>query len=254
MPVDGRFSYSTSSPKYSLAISQMGGTPACARGNPDRYFSLEFAELTWIMLTTMNTAIATRAVTNFLRFIAIILSLWTGPAAAAPAGSPWGANYFPNIPLVNQDGKTLRFYDDMIKGKVVAINFIYTSCVLPQFCYRLANHFGVVQKRFNERMGRDLVLLTVTFDPARDTPERLAEYAAQWKADPASWRFLTGTVADVRRVCSLFGVDSFVDEGLINHSTRTAVIDRRGAIAASIDGNTYTAAQLGDLVETVLAR
>jgi len=140
------------------------------------------------------------------------------------------------------------------KGKVVAINFIYTSCTLPQFCYRLANQFGVVDKRFTERMGRDLVLLTVTFDPARDTPERLAEYAAQWKADPASWRFLTGTVADVRRVCSLFGVDSFVDEGLINHSTRTAVIDRRGAIAASIDGNTYTAAQLGDLVETVLAR
>lgn len=140
------------------------------------------------------------------------------------------------------------------KGKVVAINFIYTSCTLPQFCYRLANQFGVVHKRFTERMGRDLVLLTVTFDPARDTPERLAEYAAQWKADPASWRFLTGSVADVRHVCSLFGVDSFVDEGLINHSTRTAVIDRRGAIAASIEGNAYTAAQLGDLVETVLAR
>ena len=141
-----------------------------------------------------------------------------------------------------------------LRGKVVAINFIYTSCTLPQFCYRLANQFGVVHKRFTERMGRDLVLLTVTFDPARDTPERLAEYAAQWKADPASWRFLTGSVADVRRVCSLFGVDSFVDEGLINHSTRTAVIDRRGAIAASIEGNQYTAAQLGDLVETVLAR
>jgi protein SCO1/2 len=140
------------------------------------------------------------------------------------------------------------------KGKVVAINFIYTSCTLPQFCYRLANQFGVVHKRFAERMGRDLVLLTVTFDPARDTPERLAEYAAQWNADPASWRFLTGTVADVRRVCSLFGVDSFVDEGLINHSTRTAVIDRRGAIAASIEGNQYTAAQLGDLIETVLGR
>jgi protein SCO1/2 len=140
------------------------------------------------------------------------------------------------------------------KGKVVAINFIYTSCVLPQFCYRLANHFGVVQKRFNERMGRDLVLLTVTFDPARDTPERLAEYAGQWNADPASWRFLTGSLADVRRVCSLFGVDSFADEGLINHSTRTAVIDRRRTIAASIEGNEYTAAQLGDLVESVLAR
>ena len=158
----------------------------------------------------------------------------------------------PDFTLTDQTKRRVSL--SQFRGKVVAVNFIYTSCVLPQFCYRLANHFGVVQKRFKERMGRDLVLLTVTFDPARDTPERLAEYGAQWSADPASWRFLTGSVADVRRVCSLFGVDSFADEGLINHSTRTAVIDRRGAIAASIEGNEYTAAQLGDLVESVLAR
>ena len=140
------------------------------------------------------------------------------------------------------------------RGTVVALNFVYTSCVLPQFCYRLANHFSVVQKRFAQRLGRDLVLLTVAFDPARDTPERLAEYARQWNADPATWRFLTGSVAEVGRVCRLFGVDAFPDEGLISHSTRTVVIDRRGAVAASIEGNQYTAAQLGDLVETVLRR
>ena len=158
----------------------------------------------------------------------------------------------PDFTLTDQ--RYMRVSLSQFTGKVVAINFIYTSCVLPQFCYRLANHFGVVQKRFKERMGRDLALLTVTFDPARDTPERLAEYAGQWSADPVSWRFLTGSVADVRRVCGLFGVDSFPDEGLINHSTRTAVIDRRGRIAASIEGNEYTAAQLGDLVEAVLRR
>ena len=79
-----------------------------------------------------------------------------------------------------------------------ALNFIYTSCVLPQFCYRVANHFSVVRDRFKDRMGRDLVLLTVTFDPARDTPERLAQYASQWKADPNSWHFMTGS-ADGRR-------------------------------------------------------
>jgi protein SCO1/2 len=140
------------------------------------------------------------------------------------------------------------------RGKVVALNFIYTSCVLPQFCYRLANHFSVVQRRFQERLGRDLVLLTVTFDPARDTPERMAEYARQWNADPAARRFLTGSASEVSRVCRLFGVDAFPDEGLISHSTRTVVIDRRGVIAASIEGNQFTAAQLGDLVETALRR
>ena len=140
------------------------------------------------------------------------------------------------------------------RGKVVALNFIYTSCVLPQFCYRLANHFSVVQRRFQTRMGRDLVLLTVTFDPARDTPERLAEYARQWNAERSVWHFLTGSVEEVRQVCRLFGVDAFPDEGLISHSTRTVIIDRRGAVAASIEGNQHTAAQLGDLLGAVLGR
>jgi protein SCO1/2 len=137
-------------------------------------------------------------------------------------------------------------------GKVVALNFVYTSCVLPQFCYRLANHFNVVQRRFKPRMGRDLVLLTVTFDPARDTPERLAEYARQWNADPAVWRFLTGDPGEIARLAQLFGLDAYPDEGLISHSTRTVVIDRRGMLAASIEGNQYTAAQLADLVQVVL--
>ena len=140
------------------------------------------------------------------------------------------------------------------RGKVVALNFIYTSCVLPQFCYRLANHFGVMQKRFSERMGSDLVLLTITFDPGRDTPERLAEYSRQWTADPASWHFLTGSTEEIGRVCSLFGVDFFPAEGLFSHSSRTAVIDRRGNLVANIEGNQYTAAQLGDLVQDVLDR
>ena len=140
------------------------------------------------------------------------------------------------------------------RGKVVALNFIYTSCVLPQFCYRLANHFSVVQRRLQARMGRDVVLLTVTFDPARDTPERMAEYAHQWSADRSVWRFLTGSADEVGRVCRLFGVDAFPDEGLISHSTRTVVIDRRGALAASIEGNQHTAAQLGDLLAAVIDR
>ncbi len=79
-----------------------------------------------------------------------------------------------------------------LRGKVVAINFIYTSCALPNFCLRIANNFGVLQKRFRAQLGRDLVLLTVTFDPVHDTPEVLAQYASQWNADPATWHFLTG--------------------------------------------------------------
>lgn len=177
-----------------------------------------------------------------------LLQNMTRTAAAAPGvGQP-----VPDFTLIDQ--ARARVSLSQFRGKVVALNFIYTSCVLPQFCYRLASHFGVVQTRFTERMGRDLVLLTVTFDPARDTPERLAEYSRQWNADPARWHFLTGDAADIHRVCGLFGVDAFPDEGLISHSTRTVVIDRRGRLAATIEGNQYTASQLGDLVETVLGR
>jgi protein SCO1/2 len=158
----------------------------------------------------------------------------------------------PDFTLTDQNGARVSL--SQFRGKVVTLNFIYTSCVLPQFCYRLANHFSVVQKRFQARMAKDLVLLTVSFDPARDTPERMAEYARQWSTDRSGWRFLTGGVDDVKEVCRRFGVDAFADEGLISHSTRTVVIDRRGAVAASIEGNRHTAAQLGDLVAAVLNR
>ena len=170
----------------------------------------------------------------------------TGTAAKAiPVGQP-----VPDFTLTNQVRRRVSL--SQFRGRVVAVNFIYTSCVLPQFCYRVANHFGVISNRFRDRLGRDLVLLTVTFDPARDTPERLAEYARQWKADPAVWHFLTGAAADVERVCNTFGVDFFADEGLMSHSVRTALIDRQGRLVANIEGNEYTAAQLGDLVATAL--
>ena len=139
-----------------------------------------------------------------------------------------------------------------LAGKILVVNFIYTRCALPQFCLRVSNNFGVLQKRFQKELGKDLVLLTITFDPQRDTPEVLAAYASQWKADAKTWHFLTGPVNDVRKVCALFGVEYFPDEGLMNHSLRTAVIDRRGTIVASIEGNSYTPEQLGDLVFTTL--
>ena len=139
-----------------------------------------------------------------------------------------------------------------LRGKVVAVNFVYTSCALPDFCLRLANHFGVLQKRFKPQLGRDLVLLTVTFDPVHDTPDVLAKYAAQWNADAAYWHFLTGPEPAIQRLCHLFGVHAFADEGLLDHSLHTVLIDRQGKLVANIEGNQFTAAQLGDLTERVL--
>jgi protein SCO1/2 len=156
----------------------------------------------------------------------------------------------PDFKLVDQNRQpvTLRQF----AGKVVAVNFIYTRCALPQFCFRLANNFANLQKHFSDRMGRDLVLLTVSFDPVHDQPEILAEAAKTWKADARTWHFLTGPLPDVRQLCGRFGVDAWADEGLMIHSLHTVIIDRRGKLAANLEGNQFTAQQLGDLVETVM--
>ena len=149
--------------------------------------------------------------------------------------------------LVDQTNRNVTLSE--FKGKVVAITFIYTRCPLPDYCVRLSNNFARLQKRFNDRMGRDLVLLSITFDPDRDPPEVLREYAEHLKANPEGWHFLTGTMSSVKQVCGLFGVNFWPDEGLLTHSLHTAIIDREGKLVANIEGNRFTAVQLGDLVE-----
>jgi protein SCO1 len=180
------------------------------------------------------------------------LKLLTQVAGAAPHKALTIGDVVPNFKLTDQKGKSIALSD--LRGKVVAVNFIYTSCPLPNFCLRIANNFGVLQKRFKARLGRDLVLLTVTFDPVHDTPEVLSKYASRWSADPTTWHFLTGEVSDVQRVCRLFGVAFFPDEGLMYHSLHTAIIDRQGTLVANLEGNQFTADQLGDLTEAALNR
>jgi len=158
----------------------------------------------------------------------------------------------PDFKLIDQNRQRVSL--GQFAGKVVAINFIYTRCALPQFCFRLANNFANLQKHFADRMGRDLVLLTVSFDPVHDQPEILADAAKSWKADARTWHFLTGPLPDVRQVCSRFGVEAWTDEGLMTHSLHTVIIDRHGELAANLEGNQFTAQQLGDLVEAVINR
>ena len=156
----------------------------------------------------------------------------------------------PDFTLTDQTGRRISL--SQFAGKVVAAAFVYTSCPLPNYCFRLSNNLGRLQKRFAERMGRDLVLLSVTMDPARDTPAVLAKYATTWKADANSWHFLTGPEADVSAVCHKFGVNFWPDEGALTHSLHTVVIDRQGRLAANFEGNEFSAEQLGDFVAAVM--
>jgi protein SCO1/2 len=156
----------------------------------------------------------------------------------------------PDFTLTDQTGQRVSL--SRFRGKVVGVTFIYTSCPLPDYCFRLSNNFGRLQKRFADQMGRDLVLLSISFDPVHDQPEVLAKYASTWKADPNSWRFLTGTPAEVKAVCRMFGLNFWPDEGALAHSLHTLVIDRQGKLAANFEGNQFSAEQLGDFVETTL--
>jgi protein SCO1/2 len=158
----------------------------------------------------------------------------------------------PNFSLPDQDNRPTSL--TQFSGKVVALNFVYTRCPLPDYCFRLSNNLAQLQKRFGGQLGRDLILLTITFDPVHDTPAVMAKYAHIWNADLKAWHFLTGPLAEVERVCNLFGVAAWQDEGILTHSLHTAIVDRKGKLAANIEGNSYTAKQLGDLVKAVLKR
>jgi protein SCO1 len=156
----------------------------------------------------------------------------------------------PDFTLVDQRNGRVALSN--LRGKVVAITFIYTRCPLPNFCFRMSNNFGVVHRRFADRMEKDLALLSITFDPEHDQPDVLAAYAETFTKDQKGWYFLTGPAADVQKICRSFGVTAWQDEGLVTHSLHTVVLDRRGRIVANLEGNEYTAKQLGDLIETAI--
>ena len=156
----------------------------------------------------------------------------------------------PDFSLTDQNRKHVTL--SQFAGRVVGITFVYTRCPFPNFCLRLTNNFARLQKRFAGQMGRDLILLTISLDAVRDQPETLAEYGRTWNIDPKGWHLLTGPPTEVQKFCEPFGVAFFPDEGQLIHSLHTLIIDRQGKLAANLEGNEFTAEQLGDLVESVL--
>jgi protein SCO1/2 len=156
----------------------------------------------------------------------------------------------PDFTLTDQYGRPINF--SQFAGKTVAISFLYTRCPFANYCFRLTNNFGRVGRHFSDRMNKDLVLLSVTFDPQTDSPEVLEKYASTWKENKNGWYFLTGSVPDIRRVCQLFGMSVWSDEGMLAHSMRTAVIGRDGKLVTNLEGNEFTAEQLEDLIQSVM--
>ena len=158
----------------------------------------------------------------------------------------------PDFELIDQAKQKTRL--SQFKGKVVALTFTYSRCPNPSYCFRLSNNLALLERRFSAKASPHLMLITIVIDPDQDRGKALERYADTWKADPAAWRFLTGSLAEVREVAERFGMNFWSDEGFLTHTFHTVIIDRDGKLAANLEGNDFTAQQLGDLVESVLHR
>jgi protein SCO1/2 len=156
----------------------------------------------------------------------------------------------PNANFVDQDGIKRAFTD--FRGSRVVMTFIYTECPMPTFCPLLDRRFAAMQKPLAENAAmQDVRLVSVSFDPATDTPPVLKAHARRLNADPERWTFLTGDRDDVDRFAARFGVQvsrALNDARDITHNLRTVIIDKDGKLLKVYTGNDWTPEQiLGDL-------
>jgi protein SCO1/2 len=106
-----------------------------------------------------------------------------------PEEASQAQKYFTDVELINQDGKKVRFYSDILKGKTVVVNAFFTSCT--SVCPPMNRNMEKIQEALGDRVGRDVFLVSMTVDPETDTPARMKEYAQKFHAGPG-WIFLTG--------------------------------------------------------------
>jgi protein SCO1/2 len=126
--------------------------------------------------------------------------------------------HLPNIELVTHEGRSVRFYDDLVKGRVVAINFMFTTC--HERCPIATANLVAVQKDLGERAGRDVTVLSISLDAAHDTPQVLREFAQGHGIGPG-WYFLTGRPEDIerlRRKLGAYELDPVLDADRTQHA------------------------------------
>jgi protein SCO1/2 len=156
---------------------------------------------------------------RFISALALTSLVPTPAASAAPGAQPPGGADFPNPVLVDQEGRPVRFYDDVLRGDHTAVvNFIYAQC--RDICPAVTANLVQVQDRLGERLGREIRMASISIDPARDTPAILKAYAASFGVR-AGWRFLTGKpreIDQIRRRLGAFERDPQRDRDLSQHT------------------------------------
>ena len=153
---------------------------------------------------------------------------WAGSAALAPVLATGGsalaakpgprAGYFPNTIVQTHDGRKLRFYDDVVRGKVVVYNMMYSVCT--GICPGNTANLLQVQRALGDRLGKDIFMVSMTLQPAFDTPKALNDYVKSYGIKPG-WTFLTGDPKEmdvIRRKLGFFNDDPTIDADLANHT------------------------------------
>ena len=145
------------------------------------------------------------------RIGAVVASALLAAALFRPGtanAAPWGADYFPNVALTTQDGKVVRFYDDLLKGKKVAVNLIYTRCTAS--CPLETAKLSQVKKILGDRVGSEVQFVSISIDPDHDTPQVLKAYAEKFHAGDG-WTFVTGDENDIKLIARKLGLSSLTD-------------------------------------------
>jgi protein SCO1/2 len=168
------------------------------------------------------------------------------PGARELAPTATGLNTkAPHFVLVNQDGKS--FDSKTLHGKVVVVNFIFTTCT--DVCPLFTAHFAQLQRSLKNGKAGELFFVSITTDPEVDSPQVLKSYAQRYGADLQNWAFLTGTEAQMKQVWKGFGVRVIRrGRGLVQHTSLTTVIDREGIRRFNYFGEKW---QLKDLQQDI---
>lgn len=185
--------------------------------------------------------------------VAALLAAALVTCAAAPAARAQrperaveqARSYFTDTELVNQDGETMRFYSDLLQGKVVVIDSMFTTC--SAICPVLGQKMQRLQEAAGDRLGEDVHLISITVDPKVDTPAKLRAYGERFEAKEG-WYFLTGSPDNVGRVLAKLG---YAVEDKDNHSTIVLMGNEKTGLWKKTNGLSSTD-QLVELFRGVL--
>lgn len=185
------------------------------------------------------------------------IGIIAAPSADQPA-PPINENFaqvgkeVPNFTLTNQDGERVSMND--FRGKATAVTFIYAQCPLPEYCILMSKNFSDLANQLQDSELKDQIrLLSISFDPERDTPEKLKQYGLGYlgkdskATDFEVWQLATGKDKEVREIADFFGLRYEIDEKdktQFNHSLRTAVIAPDGKVTKVFSGNDWTNGEL----------